>query len=186
MIQALTEQLARLTRDPKDPFLLTIKNIVGSRQAAGYANPLRKMVLALPIMVEGIRESLEKLTLDPSVRRLESFALVYLYSPTDYLPEKSFGLFGYVDDAYLVANVYERTLNEIEARGLKLKNKEQIDIDKVRDWIEVAKRLLPNEMGGIDRLLQDVRSRGGTEFGGVFSSTGNFGPVNPALKKMRR
>jgi len=144
------------------------------------------MVLALPGMVEGIRESVEKTSLDPSVRRLESFALAYLYSPTDYLPEKSFGLFGYVDDAYLIANVYERTLNELAARGLRLKHGNKIKINDVQNWIEVAKRLLPNEMSGIDRLLQDVRSRSVGGFGAVFSKNGNLGPVNPALKKLNR
>lgn len=186
MLQAFKTQLLIMARDPHDPFLATVRKIVGPREAVHFAAPLRKMVLALPDMIEGIRSGIEHANLDPSVRRLQNFALTYLYSPTDYLPEKSFGLFGYLDDAYLIGNVYERTLNEIAARGIKLKSSGKVKIEEVRQWIEMARHLLPNEMISIDQLLQNIGRRTGNGVGSAVLKAGSIGPASPVLKRMVR
>ena len=184
MLHAFRAQLKQLAQDPHDPFLSTVRKIVGPRAAAHYAAPLRKMILALPEMIEGLRRSTDQHSLDPSVRRLQNFALTYLYSPTDYLPEKSFGLFGYLDDAYLVANVYERTLNEMSARGLKINSAYKIKGEDVRRWIDMARHLLPNEMISIEQSLHDVGKRTGRGFGSEILKAGKAGPASPVLKRM--
>lgn len=186
MLHAFKTQLRQLSQDPRDPFMSILRKMVGPREAVRYADPLRKMIMALPEMIEGIARSAERHSLDPSVHRLQNFALTYLYSPTDYLPEKIFGLFGYLDDAYLVANVYERTLNEMSARGLKVSSAYKIKLADARRWMDCARRLLPNEMISIDQSLHDVGKRNGNGFGTALLKAGKIGPVSAALKRMAR
>src|SRR5262245_48291494 len=111
-MKAFRKQLTALSLDPKDSFAQQIRMLAGSHEAALYEAPLRQMILAMPEMVLQIRQGLLDTAQPWRIRRLHNFVLAYLYNPTDLLPEKTEGLFGYLDDAYLVALVYETAMRE--------------------------------------------------------------------------
>ena len=47
-------------------------------------------------------------------KKLHGFMSTYLYHPVDFLPESGGGLFGYLDDAYLVGSIYYRTMSAMD------------------------------------------------------------------------
>ncbi|KAF0123991.1 MAG: hypothetical protein FD154_2538, partial [Elusimicrobia bacterium] len=155
MYQQLQDRLNALAGDPTDPFRGTIRALVGPRDAVLYERPVRELILALPAMTRQIR-AWGSDRFQPGVIRLHGFTMAYLYSPEDLLPETSLGLFGYLDDAYLAARVYHRTLLEADccaAGALPADAPKPVDID---NWIRLAKQLLPRETAALDKMLDEV------------------------------
>jgi hypothetical protein len=90
------------------------------------------------------------------VRRMHNFALAFLYSPTDFLSTTSTGFFRYLDDAYVIARIYQRTLESKKSSGIR-NHGDDASMDKnVPTWIDLARRLLPKETSRIDELLEEV------------------------------
>src|SRR5688572_14796333 len=112
MLKALGEQLKLLATDPQNHYASTIRGLTGPREAVRYGQPLRQMILALPPMIAQLRSWSDESGLPARVRRMQLFALAYLYNPTDFLSANSSGFFRYLDDAYLIARIYQRTLDD--------------------------------------------------------------------------
>lgn len=156
MLQALKSQLRTLAEDPHDPFAANIRKRVGTVEAVHYTKPLRSLILVMPELIAQIRAWLEQPALTPRLKHLHGFLLSYLYHPTDFLPEDSVGLFGYLDDAYLVGSVYTRTVQQLDHRTRRtLPNLADLS-GQMATWLDLARRLLPTETQQIDHLLDEI------------------------------
>ena len=156
MLQALKNQLKTLAEDPRDPFAANIRKRVGTVEAVHYTKPLRSLILVMPELITQIRAWMEQPALPPRLKHLHGFLLSYLYHPTDFLPEDSVGLFGYLDDAYLVGSVYARTMQQLDHRTRRtLPNLADLS-GQVAKWLELARQLLPSETQRIDHLLEEI------------------------------
>jgi hypothetical protein len=156
MLKALGDQLKLLAADPKNHYASTIRRLTGPREAVRYGQPLRQMILALPLMIAQLRSWSDESGLPVRVRRMQLFALAYLYNPTDFLSASSPGFFRYLDDAYLIARIYQRTLEDKDSSGVKNHSDDASVAKHVPEWIDVARRLLPKETSKIDELLNEV------------------------------
>ena len=156
MLYALKIHLKTLSIDPSDPFTQHVRDRVGAREAVRFEQPLRNMILVVPDMVAQIRAWMVEPGMPPQLRQLHGFALAYLYNPEDLLPEQVHGLFGYLDDAYFVASVFQRTMTA--RRGLR--NGESWGKSKIAEqlpsWINLTKELLPKETTQIDQIIDDL------------------------------
>jgi uncharacterized membrane protein YkvA (DUF1232 family) len=159
VLKAFKEKLARLADDPNDPFRSAVIARVGPREAAHLEGPLRKMILALPEMLAQIGLWSRELKVSPALKGIQTLSLAYLINPEDFLPEKAHGLFGYIDDAYLVAAVFNRTLEEVGPAGMRpLIDDVGLSL-RVPEWVELTRRLLPDVTEKIDAML-DTRVHG--------------------------
>ncbi len=156
MLNALHAQLKLLAADPADPFAAIIRKLAGPRDAGGYEQPLRALILAMPAMTGQIRAWLTESKSASPIGRLHGFAMSYLYSPEDFLPESSMGFFGYLDDAYLIARVYHRTVLEADFFGNRRFAENETLPGDVHTWIKLARELLPGETAAIDSMLEEV------------------------------
>lgn len=156
MLNALRGQLNLLAADPRDPFTGIIRRMVGPKEAVRYEQPLRALVLAMPAMIGQIRDWVSESKWPSPVKRMHAFIMAYLYSPEDFLPESSLGFFGYVDDAYLVAQVYRRTLLEADSFGFKRFIIDETLSRDTQDWLETVRRLLPAETAAMDKTLEEA------------------------------
>lgn len=158
MLSAFHEKLKKLADDPGDAFRAAVIARVGPRDAVRYEGPVRNMILAVPEMLTQISVWSRDLGLPEPLRRAQMFALAYLYNPDDFLPESTHGLFGYVDDAYIAAAVYNRTLQEVGPAGLRpLVDNTALSL-RVPAWVELTRALLPDETDRIERLLDEHRT----------------------------
>ena len=156
MLKAFESQLQTMAKDPHDSFTATIRKKVGTREAVLYEGMLRKMILAMPAMITQIRIWSDESGQPHEVTKLQSFALAYLYNPTDFLPEKTNGLFGYLDDAYLVARVFQKTIEEIPQAGLAPWEEDVLLKTNVADWLDLTRKLIPEVSFQIDHMLDRV------------------------------
>lgn len=155
MLQALKSQLRALAADPQDSFASHIRKRIGAAEAVHYTKPLRSLILVMPELIAQIRTWMEMPAIPPRLKRLHGFLLSYLYHPADFLPESD-GLFGYLDDAYLVGRVYARTMQQLDHRTrCSLPNLGDLS-GQVGPWLDLARRLLPDETQRIDHLLEEI------------------------------
>ena len=153
MLKALRNQLQAMAKDPNDPFTAFIRKRVGVREALRFEGPARKMILAMPSMIAQIRAWSDESSQPLEIKKMQSFALAYLYNPTDFLPEKTTGLFGYLDDAYLVASVFQKTIEVVPLAGLRPMEEDVLLKRSVAEWLDLTRELIPDESSQIDQIL---------------------------------
>lgn len=178
MLNALKNQLKLLAADPKDPYTATIRKLAGAREAVRYEAPLRRMILAMPSMIAQIRAWFTESQLPSSSRRLHGFAMAYLYSPDDLLPLHRLGLFGYLDDAYLVAKVYHLSMSEADSTGLRPFPEDARLSREIPQWLDLARGLLPEETAALDRMLDEAAHKPDGDFSGLLSRAAKDGGKN--------
>lgn len=175
MLNALQGQLKLMAADPHDPFTGIIRKMVGPREAVHYEQPLRALILAMPAMIGQIRSWVNESKLPSPLKRMHAFIMAYLYSPEDLLPESSIGFFGYLDDAYLVAQVYHRTMLEADGFGIKHFVDDKTLPRDVQNWLKMVKQLLPAEVAAMDRMLEEVPLRSDGDFSELLSQAAKDG-----------
>ena len=153
MTEKLFEELEKLSNNKQDPFDRIVAEWSKGPQPELYGKTLRAMVMALPVMLAHIQSWVEAGDAPAPLRRLHEYALAYIDNPIDYLPEKVMGLFGYVDDAYLVASVYNRTMQKTDWAGIKPYLNSPNLANDVPSWLAATQRLLPEVAGNIDKAL---------------------------------
>ena len=159
MHRKLREHLKLLATDTKDPYAVIIRRLAGPKDAACLEDSLRRMILAMPYMLAQLESWTDESGLSSRHRFMRGFALAYLNNPENLLPARTLGLFGYMDEAYLLARVYDLTMREPDWSGQKHHVEDEELARNVPEWLELARRLLPKETARIDKLLEDV-SRG--------------------------
>jgi uncharacterized membrane protein YkvA (DUF1232 family) len=156
MLNALKDRIEALHQDPNDPFTAEIRRIVGLSEATHTEPHLRQMILHLPDMIRQIHRWAQAPDVSPEVRKLHAFALAYLFNPTDFLPEKHLGFFGYLDDAYLVGSVYQTTMYSDAWMELKPMVDDVSLTIRVPDWLALTRRVIPRVTERIDKFLDTV------------------------------
>ncbi len=157
MLNAFRQQLKQLSLESRDPYTSIVRRLVGPRAAVEYEKPLRQMILALPDMAHQVHQWTDAPALPAPLRPLNTFVLRYLFHPDDFLSEKNLGLFGYLDDAYIVASVYERILSQSRANGGRLTVGDPALAKNIPQWTALVRALLPNETKKMDQLLDEVK-----------------------------
>jgi uncharacterized membrane protein YkvA (DUF1232 family) len=188
MLEQLQSRLNALAGDPSDPFTGSIRALVGPRDAVLYERPMRELILAMPAMTRQIRAWITGARFQSGIARLHGFAMSYLYSPEDLLPETRLGLFGYLDDAYLVARVYHRTLLEADCLAGGCLPADAPKPGTVNDWLLLAKRLLPRETAALDKMLDEVFMSRAGNYADLLAKAASSGSVRarPAGKPAAR
>ncbi|MEK7388440.1 MAG: YkvA family protein [Elusimicrobiota bacterium] len=155
MLRAFKSQLKLMAMDPTDAFADHLRRRVGAQEAIRHEQPLRNMILVMPEMLMQIRAWMEEPGMSTELRRLQGFVLTYLYHPRDILPEEHNGLFGYLDDAFLVSLAFRRTL--IERRGLGYDSSlERELVEQLPDWLRHVREVIPQEAGQIEGMLDEL------------------------------
>ena len=157
MLKALKNQLVLLAEQEQERFVGEIERRCHPQNAAETAAALRELIVAMPDLIAQIRAWAGDPRIPRHEKQLQGFLLTYLYHPTDFLPESNWGLFGYLDDAYLVGRIYVDTLRTMSDSAASLP-----DVGKfaaaVPPWLESARRVIPAEAAKIDLLLSELRA----------------------------
>jgi len=155
MLRAFKNQLKAMAMDPKDSFTELLRRRVGVKEAARHEQPLRNMILVMPDMLEQIRAWIDEPGMSAVLRRLQGFVLTYLYHPRDFLPEDHNGLFGYLDDAFLVSLAFQRTL--AERRGLGYDSSLERGLsEQLPDWLKHVRAVIPREAEQVECMLDEI------------------------------
>lgn len=107
------------------------------------------LIFLMPDLIRTVRSWSVDSHLPKEIKRLNGFLLTYLYYPTDFLPEHEYGLFGYLDDAYLIGSVYRM------ARSFKTEG--PIGTAELSGTLDLIRRIIPKESRIIDRMIHEIK-----------------------------
>ena len=157
MLKAFSNQLKRLANDPTDRFHYHVLNRLGKKATADLEEHLKQFVLLMPTLVSRIYSLWKRMRPTSKVKEIGSFFLAYLYHPQDFLPEDEHnGLFGYLDDAYLTALVYELVLEELTHSEVQLLRVDEELLKKVIGLKRKAAAVIPEEAANIQYMVGEI------------------------------
>jgi uncharacterized membrane protein YkvA (DUF1232 family) len=155
MLMAFKQQLKHLAKN-REEFMEHIQSRVGHKKAGDFVEPLRNLAVVMPEMIAQVQSWSNDTRIPSKEKKLHGFMLTYLYHPVDFLPESGRGLFGYLDDAYLVGSIYSRTMRLMDFDTRKTLPNLGPLATSVDDWLKAAREVLPSECQKIDSLLEEL------------------------------
>ena len=155
MLIAFKQQLKQLAKNHEE-FVGHVSARVGREKAESYVEPLKNLVLVMPEMIAQVQSWSSDARIPSQEKKLHGFMLTYLYHPIDFLPESGKGLFGYLDDGYLVGSVYSHTMRMMDYETRRtLPNMGPIEAS-VGDWLKSTREVIAAECERIDALLEEL------------------------------
>ncbi len=160
MLNAFKEELKRLAVDPLDPFHQKVRERIGKRATLIVEKRLKQLILLMPGLVRRMHAHWAGSSSGSEIKKLGGFMFIYLYQPKDFLPEDDHGLFGYLDDAYLVLIVYEKVVRlKANAEGVIDKDDEQY-LKLIQESKRHVKAVIPKETKKIETMVENAIKTG--------------------------
>jgi len=168
MIKAFEEQLKKMAGDPQDQFLTHLKKRVGARKAALVSEELKEFILRTPAVVTRTHRYWVRLKSSSELKKTARFLLMYLYHPSNFLDIREYGLFGYLDDAYLAALVYEKLMSELQGHKVPLTAWDRHFLKDNRKFLKQVRSVIPKEALKIEKVVSDILSGNHYPFTTIF------------------
>lgn len=152
-----------------DDFHYQIRCRVGKRATRLLEQRLKNLICLMPQLLSRVMGYCEYKEVPPTIKKSIGFILTYLYHPQDFLPEDNQKLFGYLDDAYCVALVYERILRNLQKANVKLN---AVDDDFLRQFALMkrgVKAVIPEEGLKISDMVAGIYKGNSDAFYAAFS-----------------
>jgi len=153
MLKALADQLRTLAREDERGFRESVEKHLGGKATEEQLKAVKEFIFLLPPVLQQLSNYWNEKSLPSEVKRLSSHIITYICDPEDYFPEEEHGLFGYLDDAYLVVSAflriqdsYLKNWQDKSAMELKL-------VERARELIVVPEIVIPEEAKRIEALL---------------------------------
>lgn len=156
MLKAFKSELQRLRKEEYAFFHAQIRGRVGKRATRHFEEPLVQQVMLIPDLMGRIHHYWEQPYMPARVKRLASWIFAYLYNNEDVLPTKEHGLFGYLDDAYLVGLFYECVLHEVRSQYLPVAETDIQLAEHTAKNLGYIRKIIPDTTDQIDRMFEEV------------------------------
>jgi uncharacterized membrane protein YkvA (DUF1232 family) len=164
MLEALDKQLRTLAQDSYNQFIEEVmerqKGKITDEQLAG----LKEFIFLLPATLKQLSIYWNQKDTPADAKRVSGFIIGYIFHPNDFLPEARHGLFGYLDDAYMVVQAYLK-IQDHYLRDWHDKSAEDLDLtERARRLIIAPRLIIPEVTAKIDKLLDSLIKGDSTEF----------------------
>ena len=156
MLKAMKEQLKSLAKDENKAFHVHLRQKVGKKATAILEERLKKIIVFMPDLVGRVYDHWRVQPYASPSKRLSAYVLTYLYLPKDFLPEDEWGLYGYLDDAYMVAKIYTKIIEDIEISGHKMTATDRQLYEEVKFLKKSIHIVIPNVCEKIDQMVLEL------------------------------
>lgn len=156
MLKALDERLKRLSKDPNDDFHDQVRCRIGKKATRLFEQRLKNLICLMPQLLSKSLAHCDRKEVSANLKRSIGFALTCLYHPGDFLPEDRESLFGYLDDAYCIALVYEKVLRSLQKARIKLPVFDQNFLKQFILMRRSVKTMMPEEEKAISEMIAGV------------------------------
>lgn len=143
MLEAFAARLRADVERPSENLERYLSRFVRADDLPEAKRVVTDYVLTLPDNITLLNAFLMSKRTPLVVRLFYSSVLAYLLNPKDFLPEENYGIYGYLDDAYLVTSALHRSFNHIP-RALRDKHQELVErLDAQKDNSVRVREYLP-------------------------------------------
>lgn len=166
MLIAFKEELKRMAGDANDDFHGKVRKRIGKKATQILEKRLKQFILLMPSLMKRIQIHWKSKDANAASKKLGGFVFAYMYHPHDFLSEDEHGLFGYLDDAYVVASVYEHVLRN----SAKPSPEDQEFIQAIEKTKKYVEMIIPEESKKIEKMIGDVlNDKGYEKFASAFT-----------------
>lgn len=156
MLRAMKEQLKYLARDEDHKFHSTLRDHVGKRATEILENRLKNIIVLMPDLVEKIYSYWQSEKTPSKSKNLGSYLLTYMYLPNNFISQKDWGLFGYLDDAYFVAKMFTTVIEDLQYQGVRIRQEDGSLYAEVKMLKQSVRIVIPKECLKIDDMIKDL------------------------------
>jgi len=115
---------------------------------------LKEFIFLLPPALKVLNSYWDDAKIPIEVKKLSSLLIAYIIRRDDLLSDKHLGLFGYLDDSYIVVSAFLK-IQEMFLRDWQDKSPEERDLaERARKLIVAPRIVIPEETIGIDEVLE--------------------------------
>ena len=158
MLKALADQLRNLADTTGDKFEEAVKKRLDGKTTDEQISTLKEFVFLLPPVLKQLNGYWNDKSTPTKAKELSGLIISYIYQPNDFLPEGDNGLFGYLDDAYVVVSAFLR-IQDLYLRNWQDKTDEERELAKRAVDLIVAPRIvIPDEAARIDKMIDSFMS----------------------------
>jgi uncharacterized membrane protein YkvA (DUF1232 family) len=153
MLKALQNQLRILADNDIDRLRRELARRFGFRATDEQVEAIKEFIFLMPPALKVLSRYWNDKAVPSNIKRLANSILTYIYHPQDLISEDEHGLFGYLDDAYLVVSTLSR-IQDLYIRNWEEKSELERDlIERTKNLINAPRIVIPDTVEFIDKAL---------------------------------
>lgn len=159
MIKALSNKLKELGRTENGEFKAIIKQRLDGKVTDEQVGAIKEFIFLLPSTLKILTSYWNDHKIPLEVKKLSGLLTAYIIRRDDLISDEKLGLFGYLDDSYIVVSAFLK-IQDMFLRDWQDKSKEEIELThRARNLINAPRIVIPKEAGEIDEVI-DLFERG--------------------------
>lgn len=160
MLQALQNHLRSLASDKSDKLKKEIEAHWGREVTEEQAQAIKEFIFLMPAALKVLSQYWSEKKTPSAAKHLAGLIITYVYHPHDLISDNEHGLFGYIDDAYLVVSSFLR-IQDMYIHDWNEKSELERNLaQRARELINVPQLLVPSETLIIDEAIDNWQEGG--------------------------
>jgi uncharacterized membrane protein YkvA (DUF1232 family) len=154
MIKALSNKLKELSKTRDADFQAAVRERLNGKVTDEQIGALKEFIFLLPPTLKVLNSYWDDGKIPAEVKRLGSLLTSYIIRRDDLISDEDLGLFGYLDDSYLVVSAFLK-IQDLYLRDWQDKSPEEIELThRARNLITAPRIVIPEEAGSIDEVIE--------------------------------
>ena len=154
MIKALSNQLKEIAGRTDDEFRAILKERLNGKVTEEQIGTLKEFIFLLPPVLKVLNSYWDDPRTPQDIKKLSGLLIAYIIRRDDLLSDEHLGLFGYLDDSYIVVSAFLK-IQEMYLRDWQKKSPEERELtDRARRLIVAPRIVIPEETTGIDEVME--------------------------------
>lgn len=155
MLKALQKELRELADVSIEKLRDEITKKFNSRATDEQVQAIKDFIFLMPPALKILSMYWSDKKTPAKTKKLAGLILTYVYHPNDYINDKEYGLFGYLDDAYLVVSSFLK-IQDMYIRNWDDKSELERDIiQRSKRLINAPQIVIPKISERIDSTIDD-------------------------------
>jgi len=155
MLQALQNHLRQLASQDNDKFREEITARFKTKATDEQVQAIKDFIFLMPPTLKVLSQYWNDKKTPANVRNIARMIIAYVFHPQDLLSEEKHGLFGYLDDSYLVVSTFLK-IQDMYIRNWDEKSELERDlIERAKTLINVPRLVIPEITDKIESTIED-------------------------------
>ena len=154
MINALSNKLKELGRTENGEFKSILKQRLNGKVTDEQAGAIKEFIFLMPPVLKTLIGYWKDSKTPAEVKKLGGLLNAYILRRDDLISDEKLGLFGYLDDSYIVVSTFLK-IQDKYLRNWQEKSKEELELaERARRLINAPKIVIPEEASKIDEVIE--------------------------------
>ena len=156
MLKVLDDQLRSLAHSNEDDFRMAIAVRLNGKVTEDQIKSIKEFIFLMPPVLKQLTNYWNAKKTPAEAKRFSGLILTYIFHPDNLISQEHNGLFGYIDDAYLVVASFLR-MEEMAFKDWHQKSSQEFELlQRCRNLISAPILVIPNEVIQIERIIDSM------------------------------